>query len=175
MNALRSSGRRWAPQLEHSAPSSSLSSYSTLSTWPHSAHAAYHYPFINTRQLHHIDHVYPKSLLQMRKLVAAGCDPATVTKCLEYRERLANLQLLGGTLNVVKSDQPPKGWFEATYPGGAQLQEVLDRHDLGTLPMDATDFPRFFETRQETLRTRLTELLGAQLVVTEASAAPESV
>ena len=118
------------------------------------------YPFIDPRQSHHIDHVYPRSLLQRRKLENAGCDGATIEECLGNRDRLANLQLLAGTLNIVKSDQQPTTWFAATYSSPSGLLDVLDRHDLGQLPADAADFPRFYSARREKLRSRLSQLLG---------------
>jgi len=118
------------------------------------------YPFIDPRQSHHIDHIYPRGLLQRRKLDAAKCDATTIDQCLDVRDRLANLQLLGGTLNIVKSDQPPATWFAATYTNPSSLQEVIDRHDLGDLPIDANDFLRFYEARRARLRIRLAQLLG---------------
>lgn len=132
------------------------------------------YPFINQRQQHHIDHIYPRSLLQRRKLEAAGCDAATTGECLEMRDRLANLQLLGGTLNQVKSDQLPLTWFAATYPTAVDFQEVAQRHDLGDLPVDAADFPRFYNDRRERIRARLTQLLGGGMVSATPSEISES-
>jgi len=120
------------------------------------------YPFVDTRQLHHVDHIFPKGLLQPRKLAVAGCDRAMIEACVGNRDRLPNLQLLGGTLNTVKSDQEPKAWFEATYRDPSSLREALDRNDLGELPDGAADFVRFYEARKERLRARLAQLLGAK-------------
>ena len=117
------------------------------------------FPFIDVRQLHHIDHFFPKSQLQRRKLEKAGCDPAYVEECLTARDRLANLQLLEGLLNVSKNDSLPGPWMEATYPDPSLRQAVLDRHDLGVVPATYQDFIPFYNARRERLRVRLSSLL----------------
>jgi hypothetical protein len=117
------------------------------------------FPFIDLRQLHHIDHFFPKSQLQRRKLEKAGCDPAYAEDCLASRDRLANLQLLEGLLNVSKNDSLPGPWMEATYPDTAQRQAILDRHDLGVAPKVHLDFMLFYNNRRERLRVRLSGLL----------------
>lgn len=117
------------------------------------------FPFIDVRQLHHIDHFFPKSQLQRRKLEKAGCDASYVEECLASRDRLANLQLLEGLLNVSKNDSLPGPWMEATYPVPAQRQAVLERHDLGVVPTTHQDFMPFYNARREKLRVRLSGLL----------------
>jgi len=117
------------------------------------------FPFIDVRQLHHIDHFFPKSQLQRRKLEKAGCNPAYAEECLAARDRLANLQLLEGLLNVSKNDSLPGPWMEATYPDSTLRQAVLDRHDLGVAPATHQDFMPFYNARRERLRVRLSSLL----------------
>lgn len=117
------------------------------------------FPFIDVRQLHHIDHFFPKSQLQRRKLEKAGCDASYVEECLASRDCLANLQLLEGLLNVSKNDSLPGPWMEAMYPDSAQRQAVLERHDLGVTPKTHQDFMQFYNARRERLRVRLSGLL----------------
>lgn len=117
------------------------------------------YPFIDVRQHHHVDHFFPKSQLQRRRLEKLGCDAETIDACLAARDRLANLQLLEGLLNVSKNDSLPADWLKATYPDEVQRQAVLDRHDLGTAPPSAKEFIAFYDARRERIRARLTKLL----------------
>lgn len=117
------------------------------------------FPFIDVRQLHHIDHFFPKSQLQRRKLERARCDATYVEQCLASRDCLANLQLLEGLLNVSKNDSLPGPWMEATYPDPVQRQAVLERHDLGFAPKTHQDFMQFYNARRERLRVRLSGLL----------------
>ena len=99
------------------------------------------YPFIDVRQLHHIDHVFPKSHLQRRRLEKLGCESAYIDNCLDARDRLANLQLLEGLINVSKNDALPLfEWLTATHPNVVQRQSFVDRHDLGLLPPQHTNF-----------------------------------
>ena len=118
------------------------------------------YPFIDTRQLHHIDHFFPKNLLQRRKLEKAQCDREYVDACMDARDRLANLQLLEGGLNSSKSDSMPVDWLDATYPDSNQRQAVIDRHDLGEPPTTVNDFIKFYNGRRDKLRRRLLALLA---------------
>lgn len=118
------------------------------------------FPFIDVRQLHHIDHFFPKSQLQRRKLEKAGCEPAYAEECLAARDRLANLQLLEGLLNVSKNDRLPGPWLEVTYPDPVSRQAVLDRHDLATAPTTHQQFLPFYNARRERLRVRLLSLLS---------------
>lgn len=117
------------------------------------------FPFIDVRQLHHVDHVFPKSQLQRRKLEKAGCDAAYIDEALDARERVANLQLLEGPLNVSKNDNLPGPWFDATYPDPVTRKAVLDRHELSTMPATHQDFLPFYRARRERLGERLAALL----------------
>ena len=129
------------------------------------------YPFIDVRQLHHLDHVFPKSLLQRRRLEKLDCSTAVIEECLSARDKLANLQLLEGLLNVSKGDTLPAEWLSAMYADPTQRQAVLVRHDLGKLPATAAEFMEFFEARRERMRQRLATLLSRG---TEAQAAAEA-
>jgi hypothetical protein len=118
------------------------------------------YPFIDVKQLHHIDHFYPQSQLQRRRLEKLGCDSDYVEDCLAARDRLANLQLLEGLQNIAKKDTLPLAWLTTSYPDAVQRQAVLDRHDLGVPPADAQGFMDFYNVRRNKLATRLTALLS---------------
>ena len=118
------------------------------------------FPFIDVRQLHHVDHVFPRSQLQKRKLERIGCEAAYIDETLKARDRVANLQLLEGMLNVSKNDSLPAVWFNSTYTDPVTRQAMLDRHDLGTLPETHSDFLRFYQARRERLRARLTLILS---------------
>lgn len=131
------------------------------------------YPFIDVRQLHHVDHFFPKSQLQRRRLEKLGCDAETIDACLAARDRLANLQLLEGLLNVSKNDSLPADWLKATFADEVQRQAFLDRHDLGTPPTSATEFMTFYKARRERIRVRLTKLLSREVVEQATGPAPE--
>ena len=118
------------------------------------------YPFIDVKQLHHVDHVYPKGLLTRGKLERAGLDGDTANKCIDARNSLPNLQLLEGLLNITKSDKPPMEWQKLAYPDDEARQAVIERHDLGKVPETGADFLPFLDARREKIRGKLFSLLG---------------
>jgi hypothetical protein len=118
------------------------------------------YDFIDVRQLHHIDHFFPKSHLQRRRLEKFNCDSAYIDDCLDARDRLANLQLLEGLLNIGKNDDLPAEWMASTFPDMVKREAYLDRHDLGKVPATALEFMDFYKARRERMRQRLTSMLS---------------
>jgi hypothetical protein len=119
------------------------------------------YPFVDVRNLHHIDHVFPRAHLQRRRLEKAGLESGRIEECLAARDHLPNLQLLEGPLNLSKNDSLPAEWMATAYPDPVQRRAVADRHDLGNIPGTPTNFLDFYRTRREQMRTRLTKLLGS--------------
>lgn len=117
------------------------------------------YPFIDTRQSHHVDHFYPQSRLKQRRLEGTGSDTATADECIAVRDSLPNLQLLEGLLNVSKNDALPGEWMKTVYPDDTTRQAVLTRHDLGFAPQTPTEFLTFYKERRDRLKVRLTALL----------------
>jgi len=118
------------------------------------------YPFIDTSQLHHIDHFYPRSALQQKRLERAGCDSAYAEQCVGLRDQLPNLMLLEGVVNTIKSDKLPIDWMEEAYPADATRDAVLERHDLGCIPSGPLTFKDFFEKRKELMQKRMVTLLS---------------
>jgi hypothetical protein len=126
------------------------------------------YPFIDVKQLHHVDHFFPKGLLTRRKLEPLGLDAETIERCVAARDELPNLQLLEGLLNVAKNDKTPSEWLALTCPNETARQAVIDRHDLGGVPDSAASFLPFLEARREKMRQRLVALLGGGTAATAA-------
>lgn len=118
------------------------------------------YPFVDTSQLHHIDHFYPRSALQQKRLERAGCEPSFAQQCVEMRDRLPNVMLLDGSVNNIKNDTLPLEWMKKAYPSEKNRLAVIERHDLGSIPESAADFVTFFESRKEKMRGRLVALLS---------------
>ena len=118
------------------------------------------YPFIDTSQLHHVDHFYPRSALRKNRLEKAGCDSAYAQECVELRDQLPNLMLLEGLINTIKSDKLPSDWMGEAYPDKATRHAVVERHDLGSIPISPLAFKDFFEKRKEGMRDRMVTLLA---------------
>ncbi len=84
-------------------------------------------------------------------------------------DRVPNLQLLRGADNIGKSDKLPMDWLDRHFATHAQREVWLREYDAFDMPANVRDFPAFFAVRRERMRTRLSQLLGAQenAIVTE--------
>ncbi|WFE43502.1 DUF262 domain-containing protein [Verrucosispora sp. WMMD1129] len=118
------------------------------------------FPHVNTRNLHHIDHVFPRSLLTRARLKKYGkYSEDQLDLALWYRDSLANLQLLEGPENIAKKDKLPRAWAEATF-SAAGYQNYLELNALPDLPISLDDYLDWCERRYHLLGRRLALLLG---------------
>jgi hypothetical protein len=120
-------------------------------------------PHVNTRNLDHVDHVYPRSLLTAAKLKKAK-DLSDEDRDLAswYRDRLANLQLLEGPENVAKKDRTPHEWAKTVFDE-QRYATYLDLNALPELPRCVAEFPSWCEERYKLLEQRLATLLSVDM------------
>ena len=118
---------------------------------------------VDTRNVHHVDHIYPRGLMTPAKLKADGLEGEAVIVMVDRRDLLPNLQLLEGPENTSKKDQRPDRWASATFHGDA-YDAYLARNELPGLPQRAADFEDWFARRRIALAERLRVLLGVRLV-----------
>ena len=118
------------------------------------------FPFVGLWDLHHLDHVFPSARFTRRQLLNAGVPEDDVDSFIERRDRLANLQLLQGAMNVEKSAKMPAEWLTEAFPNPAAREGYANSHLLGTIPDSLSAFDTFYEARRERLKTRIGELLG---------------
>lgn len=117
------------------------------------------FPGINTRNIHHIDHVFPKSQFYKKELNKAGVAFAETEEQLQLKVNgLANLQLLEGQINIEKQDVLPLKWATEKY--GDQVDVYLLGQELVELPDRLADFPVFYDGRRGRLSKLLRERLG---------------
>ncbi|WP_062465692.1 DUF262 domain-containing protein [Demequina maris] len=114
---------------------------------------------VDTRNVHHVDHVYPAALLSKKALRSAGLAEDHISRIESKRDQLPNLQLMEGLLNIAKSDSDPATWAIAHFGEGTALDGYLARNLLPPLPRTADEFEAFFEAR----RARLSSALGLAL------------
>lgn len=118
------------------------------------------FPHVDTRNLHHVDHVYPRSRITRTRLVSQGVNEGDAAEMTRRRDLLPNLQLLEGPENVGKRDALPKVWAQKTYAGEAH-SAYLSRNALPELPGTPEDLLRWFDERSQHLTQRFRELLQA--------------
>ncbi len=132
------------------------------------------FPHVNTRNVHHVDHVYPQALLSPKELRRAGMSDDDTAELIARKDALPNLQLLEMSVNISKSTTVPATWASTLYPSPDQYKAYLDRNDLPWLPGSPDEFLRFFEDRRNALAQRLTHLLGIETHVQEGQALIEN-
>lgn len=118
------------------------------------------FPHVDTRNVFHLDHVFPQAMLTTPSLKKAGIDPAAIADLQERTHELPNLQLMEGPVNIAKSDKPPAAWAQITFATDAEKQNFLDRNAIPWLPASADEFLAFFEDRRDALKHRIRTVLG---------------
>lgn len=128
------------------------------------------FPHVDTRNLFHVDHVFPAARLDKKELASLrAADGALrfssddIAELVARRDRLPNLELLPGLENIGKSDKAPDDWLAAEYPSQDDRSAFLARHALpSALPHSIDEFTAFFEERRENLIARITDRLQTQ-------------
>lgn len=122
------------------------------------------FPHVNTRNVHHVDHIYPQALLSRKELKAAGLDSEKIGRIQAMRDLLPNLQLLEMSVNISKSATEPAAWADATYPTVEARHVYLQSNELPWLPSSAKDFEQFFADRRKALAARIVQFLASPAV-----------
>lgn len=125
------------------------------------------FPHVNTRNVHHVDHLYPQALLSRKALKDAGLDSDDIGRLQAMRDLLPNLQLLEMSVNISKSASPPAAWAESLYPSTEARQAYLERNEVPWLPSSPSEFEEFFTERRKALERRIARLLGVAASATE--------
>lgn len=126
------------------------------------------FPFIDTRNQFHVDHVFPRSQFHANKLKALGFTTDESAGLGAMKERLANLQLLQGPDNQSKSDQMPADWITATFKTKAEREDYIARHLLDGVMTDLKGFETFYKGRRKRLIDRIESVLNSTAVSAEA-------
>ena len=118
------------------------------------------YPGINTHRVLHVDHIFPRSRFtdaRLRELAVPGDDHDMFQ---DAANRLANLQLLEGPVNIAKQASWPGEWASDRYPDSVSRGGYLAADDLSGLPDSFNEFLEFYERRRQIIIRRLTGLLA---------------
>jgi Protein of unknown function DUF262 len=119
------------------------------------------FPHVDTRNIFHVDHVYPRSLITPTKLAANGIDEEERGRMGDRRDMLPNLQLLEGPENIAKSNTTPEEWARDAYATEQAYSAYLDRNQCPYLPAAPNDFNKWFDARSAMLTARLRSLLDS--------------
>ena len=119
-------------------------------------------PFINFQHHQfHIDHVFPKSRFTPTRLRHAGVGDEQFDDFVDCVNRIANLQLLDGAINLEKQAKLPTEWIERQFPNEESRQHYHNLYFLGDVPRKITMFKEFYVKRRERLQNRIAELVNS--------------
>ncbi|MGB8681755.1 MAG: DUF262 domain-containing protein [Candidatus Binatus sp.] len=125
------------------------------------------FPFIDTRNQFHIDHIFPRAIFHANKLKALGLSTDESAHLQELRECLPNLQLLQGPDNQSKSSQMPEQWIAATYKKDDARKDYISRHMLEGVMTDLSGFQKFYEARRKRLLEKIVSVLNRPTEIAE--------
>jgi hypothetical protein len=114
------------------------------------------YPALNTQFKFHLDHIFPKSGFDRRKLKRAGYSDDDIESYSEAFNLLPNLQLLEGVTNQSKLDTPFEDWIKPLQADPAAWAVFKNQHmipEMTGYPMSA--FLIFFAARRALLLAKL--------------------
>ena len=119
------------------------------------------FPFVDCRHHQfHIDHVFPKSRFTPRRLRNAGVAGEDLDELVDRANRIGNLQLLEGAVNLEKRATLPAEWIENQYPDHATRRHHCDLYLLDNIPREMAEFTEFYELRRDRLRHRIIDLIN---------------
>ena len=118
------------------------------------------FPFVDLRNQFHVDHIFPKSEFTERRLRNACVPDKKIADFIQYRDRIANLQLLEGSKNTEKSAKMPSEWLSQEFSVPSSRQNYKDIHLLGDVPGAITQFDVFYKARRDRLKEHIRRLLG---------------
>ena len=119
-------------------------------------------PFIDLQHHHfHIDHVFPKSRFTDAQLRRAEVSDEHADTFVDRANRIANLQLLDGDINLEKRAKLPADWVTESFENDQARQHYCDLYLLGEIPHNIKDFMTFYEARRQRLQERIAELVNS--------------
>ncbi len=118
-------------------------------------------PFIDFQHhKFHIDHVFPHSRFKRARLLEEGIKESSIDKYIDCANRIGNLQLLDGPVNLEKRDQMPLDWMEKTHPDAESLRHYSERYWLTGIPRKISGFLEFYEMRRSRMQKQISKLVN---------------
>lgn len=118
------------------------------------------FPFVDTRNQFHIDHIFPTIAFHARNLKKAGLSSEQIEELQERKDRLPNLQLLQGADNQSKNGQMPAEWIAETFKKKEDRQDYIARHLLDGVMTDLNGFNAFYDARRDRLQETIKDVLN---------------
>jgi len=118
------------------------------------------YPSLDFKNIFHQDHIFPKSFFKKKKLLQHGIDDGSIDYHLEQFNKMANLQLLEGSVNQEKSDKDFNVWLLEQYPDSIERKDYMKKHYIPQdINLSLENFEEFIEKRTELITQKFYEIL----------------
>lgn len=114
---------------------------------------------VDVRNIHHVDHIYPRSKVTRARLINQGLSENDAELMYQRRDLLPNLQLLEGPENIAKSNTMPDQWARENFDA-VGYSAYLERNMLPDLPREPQEFLEWYERRAERLAGALRRMLS---------------
>ena len=120
------------------------------------------FPFVDPGKLFHVDHIFPIARFNKHELRKARVPEQAIEGFRDRANRLGNLQLLSGAVNMEKGATMPAQWLAQVYSDdGLRASHVRD-HLLDAVPEEMTEFIELYEARRTRLVSKIKRLLGSK-------------
>ena len=122
------------------------------------------YPNMRFSQIKfHQDHIHPFSSFRKANLMKCGVPENDIENFQELRNCLSNLQLLEGSENQSKSDSSLVDWVDKQFSTPEEKRTFLKENLISEdVSLELRDFKTFFESREKTLKEKITKFLGVR-------------
>lgn len=118
------------------------------------------YPTFDFKNKFHVDHIFPESFFNKKKLREIGIEENKINSYLEKYNCLANLQLLEGTQNAEKSNIDFEKWLYETFSDDIERKEYMTKNYI---PEDTAlsifDFEEFIKRRHDLMAKKYKSII----------------
>ena len=98
----------------------------------------------------HVDHIFPAARFTDSRLKGASVPDEKIPDFKDFKDRLANLQLLQGAVNIEKSATMPAEWLTQTHSNDSSRREYEERHLLGHVPQSIGSIRHLLQSEEGT-------------------------
>lgn len=125
------------------------------------------YPTLDFRNKFHMDHIYPKSLFTMKKLVKERYDRYKCEFYLGNFNTVPNLQLLEGLPNLEKAGKDFGSWFGTNYSNDSKRKEYMQKHYIPNVDYEFSNFEEFINQRKKLIVEKLYSILDMDYAIVD--------
>ncbi len=112
------------------------------------------YPWADLKYSFNVDHMFPKSAFNAKKLKAKGVPESKIDDFIANCNFIGNLQLLEEIPNIEKNAMDFDVWLSQKVPAG-ELADYKKKHYVPNVNLDLCNFNVFFEEREKMLIQKL--------------------